>query len=84
MWQWAKVAKINIQGNVGLRLRILIKEIGHRQFHSVVVGTIDGRSEEGGKRRNRHFRYAIILSKGIEEGVLELCCIDELGSGIGR
>jgi hypothetical protein len=73
MRQRAKIAKIDIQRSVGLCLHISIKEVGNRQFNSVVVGPVDRRSEEGRKRRDWRLWNRIVLSRGIKEGVLELC-----------
>lgn len=78
MRQRAHIAKIDIQGSV-VCLCISIKEVGNRQFNSVVVGPVNRRSEKGGKRRDWLLRNTIILSRGIKEGVLELGWVDESG-----
>lgn len=72
MRQWAHITKIDIQRSAGLHLCILIEEVGNCQLHSVVIGPVDGRSEEGGKRGDWLLRNTVILPKGVKESVLEL------------
>jgi hypothetical protein len=68
------IAKVNIERCLGSGLVILIEEVRHCQFNSIVGWSIYWRGEKSRERSNRNIRNIIVLPKCIEKRILEFSC----------